>query len=32
MLHAKNQPYRPGGSGIEIRLNGFYHIWAWRSS
>ena len=32
MLHTKFRGNRPIGSGQEIFLSGFYHIWAWRPS
>ena len=32
MLHIKYRENRPAGSGEEVFLNGFYHIWAWRPS
>ena len=32
MLHAKFREKRPAYSGEEDFFQGFYHIWAWRSS
>ena len=32
MLHTKFRENLPAGSGKEVFLKGFYHIWVWRPS